>query len=109
MEVAARGQTILKKQKRLAAFFGFVHFPVLLLVFPLVAVDDDLAIRAALLEPLTRASGLGSGDRICLALAGRLGVPAVTADRPWTGPAAPAGVVPGPGNFDLLSPLLEAT
>ena len=34
------------------------------LVFPLVPVDDDLAIRAALLEPLTRASGLGLGDRI---------------------------------------------
>ena len=30
------------------------------LVFPLVPVDDDLAIRAALLEPLTRASGLAS-------------------------------------------------
>jgi ribonuclease VapC len=62
------------------------------LVFPLVPLDDDLAIRAALLEPLTRASGLGLGDRICLALAGRLGVPAVTADRPWTGPAAQAGI-----------------
>jgi PIN domain nuclease of toxin-antitoxin system len=62
------------------------------LAFPLVPVDDDLAVRAALLEPATRASGLGLGDRTCLALAGRLGVPAVTADRPWAGPAARVGV-----------------
>lgn len=62
------------------------------LAFPLVPVDDDLAVRAARLEPLTRASGLGLGDWVCLALAARLGVPAVTADRPWAGPAAQAGV-----------------
>lgn len=62
------------------------------LAFPLVPVDDDLAVRAALLEPVGRALGLGLGDRTCLALAGRLGVPAVTADRPWVGPAARAGV-----------------
>ena len=62
------------------------------LAFLLVPVDDDLAIRAALLEPLGRATGLGLGDRTCLALAGRLGVPAVTADRPWVGPAARAGI-----------------
>ena len=61
-------------------------------VFPLVPVDDDLALRAALIEPVTRALGLGLGDRLCLALAARLGVPAVTADRPWAGPAARAGV-----------------
>ena len=41
---------------------------------------------------MTRALGLGLGDRLCLALAARLGVPAVTADRPWAGPAARAGV-----------------
>ena len=62
------------------------------LAFPLVPVDDDLAIRAALLEPLGRVAGLGLGDRTCLALAKRLGVPAVTADRPWAGPAAKAGI-----------------
>ena len=32
----------------------------------------------------TRALGLSLGDRACLALALRLGVPAVTADRAWT-------------------------
>ena len=41
------------------------------LVFPLTPVDDDLCIRAALLEPLTRSKGLGIGDRLCLALAAR--------------------------------------
>jgi len=53
------------------------------LVFPLVPVDDDLAIRAALLLPLTRAAGLSLGDRLCLSLAARLGLPALTADRSW--------------------------
>ena len=62
------------------------------LAFPLVPVDDDLALRAALLEPLGRSAGLGLGDRTCLALARRLGVAAVTADRPWAGPAAKAGI-----------------
>ncbi len=53
------------------------------LVFPLVPVDDDLAIRAALLLPLTRAAGLSLGDRLCLALVARLDLPALTADRSW--------------------------
>jgi PIN domain nuclease of toxin-antitoxin system len=65
------------------------------LTFPLVPVDDDLAVRAALLEPLGRASGLGLGDRTCLDLTGRRGEPAVTADRPWARPAARAGVTLG--------------
>lgn len=62
------------------------------LLFPLVPVDDDLAIRAALLEPYTRSKGRGLGDRLCLALAARLGVPALTADREWAEPAAKAGI-----------------
>lgn len=33
--------------------------------------------------PATRAKGLGIADRACLALARRMGVPAVTADRAW--------------------------
>jgi ribonuclease VapC len=62
------------------------------LVFPLVDIDDDLAIRAALLVPHTRAHGLSLADRICLALAGRLGVSAVTADRAWEALAAIIGI-----------------
>lgn len=45
--------------------------------------DEDLAYRAALLRTATRAAGLSLGDRACLALAERLGVPALTADRAW--------------------------
>ena len=37
----------------------------------------------ARLRALTRAHGLASGDRACLALARRLGLPALTADRTW--------------------------
>jgi ribonuclease VapC len=44
-------------------------------------VED--AFLAGLLRPLTREAGLSLGDRACLALAQRLGKPAVTADRRW--------------------------
>lgn len=49
-----------------------------------VSFDDDLAYRAGLLRPLTRGVGLSFGDRACLALAQRLGLPAMTADRAWS-------------------------
>ena len=48
-----------------------------------VSVGFDLAFRAGTLEPETRALGLSLGDRSCLALAEREGLPAVTADRAW--------------------------
>ncbi len=44
-------------------------------------IEDALA--AAALWATTRVAGLSLGDRACLALAQRLGVPAVTADRQW--------------------------
>lgn len=44
-------------------------------------VDD--ATAAARLWSATRGAGLSLADRACLALAARLGVPAVTADRAW--------------------------
>lgn len=62
------------------------------LVFPLTPVDDDLAIRAALFEPLTWFKGLGIGDRLCLALAARSGAVALTADAAWQEIAGPTGV-----------------
>jgi PIN domain nuclease of toxin-antitoxin system len=49
-------------------------------VEPFTAAD---AIDAARLRPLTRHAGLSLGDRACLALARRLGSPAVTADAEW--------------------------
>lgn len=49
-----------------------------------VPFDSDDALAAGELLPLTRRAGLSLADRSCLALAQRLGLPAVTADRAWT-------------------------
>jgi len=46
--------------------------------------DAEQAQAAGFLRPATHAAGLGLGDRACLALAERVGVPALTADRRWT-------------------------
>lgn len=54
------------------------------LAITVVDFDEDLAYRAGLLRPSTRGAGLALGDRACLALAQRMGVPALTADRGWT-------------------------
>jgi ribonuclease VapC len=51
-----------------------------LLVEPLTAED---AVRIARLRPKTRRAGLSLGDRACLAVGLRLGLPVVTADRTW--------------------------
>jgi PIN domain nuclease of toxin-antitoxin system len=48
-----------------------------------VPFDEELAYRAGLLRSATRSAGLSVGDRACLALAERLGVPALTTDRIW--------------------------
>ena len=48
-----------------------------------VAVDMELGLRAGEMIALTKSKGLSLGDRICLALAEREGVPALTADRAW--------------------------
>jgi ribonuclease VapC len=57
-----------------------------------VPVDEDLALQAALMVSVTRPLGLSLGDRICLALARRMGVPALTADRSWLEAARTLGV-----------------
>jgi ribonuclease VapC len=44
---------------------------------------EEDAAEAADLRPRSKAQGLSFGDRACLALAARLEVPAVTADRQW--------------------------
>ena len=48
-----------------------------------VPFDEELAYRSGLLRSVTRSAGLSLGDRACLALAERLGVPALTTDRIW--------------------------
>jgi PIN domain nuclease of toxin-antitoxin system len=57
-----------------------------------VPVDDDLALQAALMASATKPLGLSLGDRICLALAKRTGLPALTADRAWLDVAGTLGV-----------------
>lgn len=53
------------------------------LPFEVADFGQTLAYEAAALRPATRHLRLSLGDRACLALARRLGVPAVTADRSW--------------------------
>lgn len=48
-----------------------------------VSFDTDLAYQAGMFRPATKHAGLSLGDRACLALAGRLALPALTADRTW--------------------------
>ncbi len=49
-----------------------------------VDFTEDLAWDAARLRPLTKQYGLSLGDRACLALAIKLNVPALTADKEWS-------------------------
>jgi PIN domain nuclease of toxin-antitoxin system len=53
---------------------------VALIVHP---ADESLALRIAELRPLTRHLGLSLGDRACLALASRLHLTVLTAERIW--------------------------
>jgi PIN domain nuclease of toxin-antitoxin system len=46
-------------------------------------VTEEDSVEIARLRPLTKKQGLSLADRACLALATRLGVSAVTADRAW--------------------------
>lgn len=57
-----------------------------------VDFDTSLARQAGLLIASTRRAGLSFGDRACLALAAKLGLPALTADRSWVGLDLPAEV-----------------
>lgn len=61
---------------------------------PVAIVDADrsLATIAGRLRAATAAAGLSLGDRFCLALAHRDGLPALTADRLWRSVADAAGV-----------------
>jgi ribonuclease VapC len=61
-----------------------IRLRVSLVSFTSETFDEELGYQAGLLRPLTRHAGLSFGDRACLALAQRLGLPAVTADRSWT-------------------------
>jgi len=62
------------------------------LAVTLVAIDEDLAVRAALMARTAKSAGLSLGDRLYLALAQRSGQVVLTADRAWEGIAAAVGV-----------------
>ncbi len=49
----------------------------------LYAHDREAAFAAARLTQATRQHGSGLGDRTCMALAIKLGIPVLTADRAW--------------------------
>ncbi len=51
----------------------------------IVDFNAELAYKVGVLRPLTRHIGLSLGDRVCLALAQHLGLPALTTDRAWEG------------------------
>ena len=57
-----------------------------------VPVDEELALQAALMAAVTRPLGLSLGDRVCLALARRTELPALTTDRSWLEIAPAPGV-----------------
>lgn len=57
-----------------------------------VAADAALATLAGRLRAVTAEAGLSLGDRFCLALAHRDGLPAWTSDQSWKTIAAAAGV-----------------
>ena len=49
----------------------------------IIDFDIDLSWETSSLRPFTKTFGLSLGDRACLALAMKLGVQAVTADKEW--------------------------
>jgi PIN domain nuclease of toxin-antitoxin system len=51
-----------------------------------------VCLAVARLRPITKRQGLSLADRACLALAERLDVPALTADRKWVEADVAAGV-----------------
>ncbi len=59
----------------------------------LVPLDAALSYDAGMLRPITLEGGLSLGDRCCLALAKREGLPALTAERRWPLIAEAAGVM----------------
>lgn len=51
--------------------------------YAVVGLTDADGAAAGWMRDLTRALGLSLGDRLCLAVAQRLNMPVITADRPW--------------------------
>lgn len=60
--------------------------------FEIVPFEEDAAFAAGLLRPSTRSAGLSLGDRACIDLALRSGLPVLTTDRAWRDVAGPLNV-----------------
>ena len=60
-----------------------VRRSIALLSMEIIPFDADQAHEAADIRGATRSRGLSLGDRACLQLAARRGLPALTADRLW--------------------------
>ncbi|MBO1436713.1 type II toxin-antitoxin system VapC family toxin [Meiothermus sp. CFH 77666] len=63
---------------------ALVHQGLLGGVLEVVPFGPEDVLRVAALRPLTKTQGLSLGDRVCLALAQRLGLPAITTDSAWS-------------------------
>ena len=61
-----------------------VRRSIALMGMEIVPFDADQAHEVADIRDATRRRGLSLGDRACLQLAARTGLPALTADRVWT-------------------------
>lgn len=59
----------------------------------IAGMDSEDAVATARLRLVTREAGLSLADRACLALAQRLALPALTADRDWQRAATGVEVV----------------
>lgn len=79
VSLAEVATVLIRNGRDLSATLGPVRAVVA--VEPFTDVD---ALAVAALYPTVSAKGLSLGDRTCLALAQRLGAPAVTAEHTWT-------------------------
>lgn len=76
-------QEIVKKMLDAGYVEGAIREAVEGLELRIAAHEAEDAYLAASLTSATRQFGRGLGDRSCMALAIRLGVPAITTDRMW--------------------------
>jgi PIN domain nuclease of toxin-antitoxin system len=74
---------VLRRSREMGVVGSDLRATLVLAGVAFVPFDESDAETAATLCERTRRMGLSLADRACLALATRLGVPAVTADRAW--------------------------